>query len=95
MVGRQVEFITYRTNLTFERSLLKEAAAKWAISFTERNDPVLDNYQDFLHKLKGHFGNPIKRSKSQRIKEIQNHKQGQRRVRAHIPHFKLFVGNLQ
>lgn len=65
MVGIQVEFATDCPNLTFALSLRKEVAAKWAISFTEGNDPVLDNYQNFLYKLKGHFGDPIQRSKSQ------------------------------
>lgn len=32
-----------------------ETGAKWAILFVEVNDLVLDNHQDFTHKLKGPF----------------------------------------
>lgn len=39
--GRLVEFSTDCTQLTFVLSLLKEVAVKWAIAFTEGNDPVL------------------------------------------------------
>lgn len=49
------------TKVTFVLSLLKEAAVKWAIQFTERNKLIIDSYQNFMCKFKGRFWEPIEK----------------------------------
>lgn len=44
-----------------------------------------------MHKLRGHFGDPIQRIIARR--ESWKLKQGQRRVRSYILDFKLLAGN--
>lgn len=66
-----LEFVTDCTQMTFVLRHWKETAPKWAILFTEGNDSVLDNYQGFVSKLKGHLGDPIQSSQIWKLKQRQ------------------------
>uniref|UniRef100_A0A8C5RC29 DUF4939 domain-containing protein n=1 Tax=Laticauda laticaudata TaxID=8630 RepID=A0A8C5RC29_LATLA len=49
---RAAEFPTDHAKVSFILSLLKESAAKWAQPILEGNDPIMNNYQNFMERFR-------------------------------------------
>uniref|UniRef100_A0A670ZDR8 DUF4939 domain-containing protein n=1 Tax=Pseudonaja textilis TaxID=8673 RepID=A0A670ZDR8_PSETE len=52
MGTRAAEFPTDHAKVSFILSLLKKSAAKWAQPIIESNDPIMNNYQNFMERFK-------------------------------------------
>lgn len=91
MRAQAAEFPTDQAKVSFILSLLKESAAKWAQPIIEGNDPIMDNYQNFMEKFRAYFGNLIQAvSASQKIQQL---KQGNRRMQLYIADFKSLAAD--
>lgn len=90
--SRPAEFPTDRTRVTFILGLLRGRAARWSIPMVENNDPILNNYGNFLDQFRAHFDDPIRTITASR--EIRRLKQGGRRVGDYIADFKMWAGDL-
>lgn len=82
-------FPTDRSKVSFILSLLKKSAARWACPIVDRNDPIMDNYQNFMDNFRDHFRNPV--PAFHRITKLN---QGNKGIRLYIDKFKLLAAEL-
>ncbi|KAG8131265.1 hypothetical protein E2320_017872 [Naja naja] len=81
-----VAFRTDRSKVSFILSLLKASAAQWARPIMEHNDPIMDNYQNFMDNFRDHFRDPV-----WAFYQIQKLHQGNKGIRRYIDKFKLLT----
>lgn len=82
-------FPTDRSKVSFVLSLLKASAARWARPIIEHNDPIMDNYQNFMDNFRDHFRDPVPA-----IYRITKLKQGNQGIRLYIDKFKLLAAEV-
>lgn len=68
MDTQAVEFPTDRLQVSFVQTLLIASASQRALPFIEHDDPIMDNYQNYMEK----FSWPVQESDERDYSNIQD-----------------------